>query len=150
MPSAATANFTGKFPRTLDDKDRITIPAEWRSAHTKEEPFMAVPHADGYLTVLPTSEVNKLRERFSAAKLNDTKAQDDAAAFFAETQSFACDNFGRVSLEAELLRHAGIGKDAVLVGSLTKFNIYSPACWAQVRARAGGGKMGEAMRRLDI
>ena len=32
---------------------------------------------------------------------------------------------------AELLRHAGIEKEAVLTGSLTKFNIYNPARWQQ-------------------
>lgn len=150
MPPADKANFSGNFPRTLDDKARLTIPSEWRSAHTKEEPFMAIPHKDGYLAVLPTTEVNKLREQLSAKKLNDSGAQDSAAVFFSETQSFVCDSFGRVSLNKELLQHAGIDKEAVLIGSLTKFHIYSPECWQQIRGRVGGGRMGEAMRHLDI
>ncbi|MBL9201789.1 MAG: mraZ [Opitutaceae bacterium] len=150
MPPADKANFAGNFPRTLDDKGRLTIPSEWRSAHTKDEPFMAIPHKDGYLAILPTAEVNKLREKLSANKLNDSGAQDSAAVFFSETQSFACDNFGRVVLNRELLQHAGIDKEAVLIGSLTKFHVYSPDRWQQLRTRVGGGKMGEAMRHLDI
>ena len=41
-------------------------------------------------------------------------------------------------------------KDAVLVGSLTKFNIYNPDRWQQEEARTAGENFGDLMRRLDI
>jgi MraZ protein len=49
-----------------------------------------------------------------------------------------------------LLKHASIEKNAVLVGSLTKFNIYSPARWQQEEQRTAGENFGDLMRRLDI
>jgi DNA-binding transcriptional regulator/RsmH inhibitor MraZ len=73
-----------------------------------------------------------------------------AARFFSQTQSFSFDKSGRAGLTAELLKHAGIEKDAVLVGSLTKFNIYNPARWQQEEARTAGDNFGDLMRRLDI
>jgi len=55
-----------------------------------------------------------------------------------------------VSLDDELLRHAGIGKDALLVGALTKFNLYAPTRWGKVEARTSGENFGDLMRRLGI
>ena len=53
-------------------------------------------------------------------------------------------------LSPELLQHAGVTKDAVLVGRLTKFNIYTAARWTQVEARTSGENFGDLMRRLGI
>lgn len=150
MAQSGKSVFTGLFRHTLDDKGRLTIPSDWRAAHAPESTFLATPHPDGYVAVLPASEVDKLHEKISAMKLSDAAAQAFAARFFSQTQSFACDKSGRVGLTPELLKHAGIAKDAVLVGSLTKFNIYNPARWQQEEARTAGENFGDLMRRLDI
>jgi MraZ protein len=150
MAPAGKAVFTGLFRHTLDDKGRLTIPSAWRHAHAENDVFLATPHPDGYVAVLPPAEVEKLHEKISALKLSDAAAQAFAARFFAQTQSFSFDKSGRVGLGEELLRHAGIEKDAVLVGSLTKFNIYNPARWQQEEQRTAGENFGDLMRRLDI
>lgn len=134
----------------MDDKGRLTIPSEWRTAHASEDTFLATPHPDGYIAVLPPDEVLKLREKIGALKLSDSAAQAFAARFSSQTQSFSFDKAGRAGLTAELLKHAGIAKDAVLVGSFTKFNIYSPARWQQEETRTAGENFGDLMRRLDI
>jgi MraZ protein len=150
MPQAGTAFYTGLFRHTLDDKARLTIPSAWRAAHSDADVFLATPHPDGYIAVLPPGEVAKLHEKISAMKLSDAEAQAFAARFFSQTQSFSYDKAGRIGLSAELLKHAGIEKDGVLVGSLTKFNIYSPARWQQEEAKTAGSNFGDAMRRLDL
>ena len=48
------------------------------------------------------------------------------------------------------MKHAKIGKDAVLVGSLTKFNIYTPARWTKEDTGGEGEDFGDLMRQLDI
>ena len=150
MAQAGKSVFTGLFRHTLDDKGRLTIPSAWRYAHAEEDTFLATPHPDGYIAVLPPSEVEKLHAKFSELKLSDAAAQAFAARFFSQTQSFSFDKAGRIGLAADLLGHAKIEKDAVLVGSLTKFNIYSPSRWAQEEARTAGENFGDLMRRLDI
>lgn len=150
MASIGKAFYTGLFRHTLDDKGRLTIPSAWRTTHGEEDAFLATPHPDGYVAVLPPSEVEKLHAKISELKLSDAAAQAFAARFFSQTQTFSFDKAGRAGLSAELLKHAGIGKDAVLVGSLTKFNIYSPARWQQEEARTAGENFGDLMRRLDI
>jgi len=150
MAQSGKAFYTGLFRHTLDDKGRLTIPSAWRSAHGESDAFLATPHPDGYVAVLPPAEVDKLHEKISAMKLSDAAAQAFAARFFSQTQSFSFDKAGRIGLSAELLKHAGIDRDAVLVGSLTKFNLYNPARWQQEEARTAGENFGDLMRRLDI
>ena len=150
MAQAGTAFYTGLFRHTLDDKGRLTIPSAWRYAHEEADTFLATPHPDGYIAVLPPTEVAKLHAKISAMKLSDAAAQAFAARFFSQTQSFSFDKSGRIGLSADLLKHAGIAKDAVLVGSLTKFNIYNPARWQQEETRTAGENFGDVMRRLDI
>lgn len=150
MAQPGKAFYTGRFTRLLDDKFRLTIPSEWRFAHEEAESFLATPHPDGYIAVLPPAEVEKLHAKISQIALSDGGGQDFAARFFAQTQTFSFDKAGRIGLEDALLGHAGIEKEAVLVGSLTKFNIYSPARWQKVEARTSGENFGDLMRRMGI
>ena len=150
MSQSGKTFYTGLFRHTLDDKGRLTIPSAWRFAHSESDAFLATPHPDGYVAVLPPAEVEKLHAKISELKLSDAAAQAFAARFFSQTQSFSFDKAGRIGVSGDLLKHAGIGKDAVLVGSLTKFNIYSPARWQQEEARTAGENFGDLMRRLDI
>lgn len=150
MATEGRVIYTGLFRHTLDDKGRLTIPSAWRHAHVADETFLATPHPDGYVAVLPPREVDALHAKISALKLSDAKAQAFVARFFSQTQDFSFDKAGRIGLSADLLRHAGIEKDAVLVGTMTKFNIYSPARWQQEEARAAGENFGDLMRQIDL
>lgn len=150
MSTAGKTVFTGLFRHSLDDKGRLTIPSAWRQGHTDADTFLATPHPDGYIAVLPPPEVAKLTEKISAMRYGDAEAQAFAAMFFSKTQSFSFDKTGRTGLTAELLEHAKVEKDAVLVGSGNKFNIYSPARWQEVEARTAGVNFGDMMRRLDF
>lgn len=150
MAQAGRPFYTGLFRHTLDDKGRLTIPSAWRYAHAEADTFLATPHPDGYIAILPPAEVDKLYTKFAEQKLSDAAAQAFAARFFSRTQNFSFDKAGRVGFSEDLLKHAGIDKDVVLVGSLTKFNLYNPARWQQEEARTAGENFGDLMRRLDI
>lgn len=134
----------------MDDKNRVTIPSAWRAAHVDGDAFLATPHPDGYIAVLPPVEVEKLHAKISQIALSDGPGQDFAAKFFSQTQSLTFDSQGRVMLAESLLKHAGIDKNAVLVGTLSKFNIYSQDRWAAVEQRTSSETAAEIMRRMGI
>jgi len=150
MAETGKASYTSIFKHTLDDKGRLTIPSAWRGAHAEGDSFLATPHPDGYVAVLPPAEVDKLKAKIAQMALSDGAAQDFSARFFSQTQSFSFDKQGRVLMDPALLKHAGITKDAVLVGTLTKFNLYAPGRWEKVEARTAGENFGDLMRRLGI
>jgi MraZ protein len=150
MAQPGTPFYTDHFTHTLDDKGRLTIPAAWRYAHEESDTFLATPHPDGYIAVLPPAEAAKLREKIAAIKYGDAAGQRWAARFSKESQAFSFDHAGRAALKPDLLKHAGITKEAVLVGSMTKFNIYNAARWQREEHGPESESVGDVMRRLDI
>jgi MraZ protein len=157
MSQAQQPSYTSHFTHSLDDRNRITIPSAWRFAHDADDVLLAVPQNGkngNYIAVLPPTEAAKLRAKVEQVALSDEAGQDFIATFFSQTQQLWFDKAGRISLNAELLAHAGIKSgeqagEAVLVGGYTKFNVYNPSCWKEVQASAAKEK-GETMRRLGI
>jgi len=150
MATLGKPSYTGLYRHALDDKNRVTIPSAWRSAHAEGETFLATPHPDGYIAILPPTEVEKLHVKFTNLALSDGGAQDFAARFFSETQALTFDKQGRMMFNEELLTQAGITKDTVLVGLLTKFSLYSPERWTRLKERTAGDNFGDLMRWIGI
>jgi MraZ protein len=150
MSSTARPRYTGHFRHSLDDKNRLTIPSGWRSTHTEEDEFVALPHPDGYVAVLPPPEVDRIYEKAAAKNLSDSEAQDVLTQLFAHAQTLRFDKQGRIALTPELLAHAGISKDGVLAGSLSKFAIWSPERWEAKGARMDSQTYRDLMRRAGI
>jgi MraZ protein len=150
MPSSTKPRYTGHYRHSLDDKNRLTIPSGWRFAHTEEDEFVALPHPDGYIAVLPPSEVDRLYEKTAAKNLSDSEAQDVLTQLFAYAQTLRFDKQGRFSLTQDLLSHAGLAKEAVLAGSLSKFAIWSPERWKAKGQRMDALTYRDLMRRAGI
>ena len=150
MSSTTKPRYTGHFQHSLDDKNRLTIPSGWRVTHSEDDEFVALPHPDGYIAVLPPSEVDRLYEKAAAKNLSDSEAQDVLTQLFAHAQTLRFDKQGRIGLTPDLLAHAGIAKDAVLAGSLSKFAIWSPERWDVKGRRMDSQTYRDLMRRAGI
>jgi len=87
---------------------------------------MAIPNASGFISVLPPKAVEALYEKIAAVPEAD---MEELNLFFAQAQTFTFDKQGRFSPSENLRQHAGISKEAVLVGSMSKFAIYSAERW---------------------
>jgi len=140
--------YTGRFRHTLDDKNRLTIPSAWRATHAETDQFLATANPDGHIVVLPPADLEKLYEKTSQQAMSD-RDQAGLDYFFSMALSFNFDKQGRFALSDDLRLHAGLDKDVILVGSLNKFSIYSPARWEKVTQKVAG-ELGESMRRIGI
>lgn len=150
MAHAGTIVYSGRFEHTVDDKNRLTIPSAWRWVHTDTEMFLAMPHPDGYIAVLPPARVEKLLAQVSEMKLSDREAQAVKARIFSDALSFTFDKQGRFGVSADLLKHAGIEKNAVLSGMGDTFNILSPSRDAEIKRATAGENFGDMMRRIGL
>ena len=150
MAQTGKSFYTGLFRHNLDDKGRLTIPSAWRYAHEESDTFLATPHPDGYIAVLPPARVGKLLAQISEMKLSDREAQAVKARIFSDALSFTFDKQGRFGVSADLLRHAAIAKDAVLSGMGDTFNILSPSRWSDMQSATAGENFGDMMRRIGL
>jgi MraZ protein len=152
MAPNGTHVYSGGFDRTLDDKNRLTIPSQWRWPHTEEDTFLAIPHPDGYIAVLPPARLAALLADIAGKKISDSEAQAVKARIFSEALSFTFDKQGRFGVTTELLGHAGIaaGGEARLIGMGDTFNIMTPVRWARFKRETAGENFGEMMRRIGL
>jgi MraZ protein len=142
--------YVGTFRHTLDAKNRLTIPAKWRFVGDENEVYLALPHPSGHIMVLPPAEVEKLYDRISAQRFSDAEAQDFQHKFFSQAHTFGCDKQGRINLPETILRRAGIVRDVVLVGTMTKFGLWSPERWAPIDPEQNGDNLNDLMTRLGL
>jgi MraZ protein len=150
MTAFSTPIYVGSHRHNLDGKNRLTMPSKWRFAGDEADVYLAVPHPDGYISVLPPEETKRLHEKMKEVKMSDRSGQDFVNRFFSDAHAFGCDKQGRFTLTPGLWNHAAIGKEVVLVGNMIRFAIWNPQKWEEVHGRTSGEAFGELMRRLDF
>jgi len=121
-----TFMFMGEYNHTIDTKGRIIMPSKFRAELGEE--FVVTLGLDGCLFVYPldewTSFVNELK------KLPGNKeARQLQRYFMAGAASCEIDKQGRILLPAKLREHAGLEKDVVFVGVLSKIELWSKERW---------------------
>ena len=124
--------YVGEYEHSVDGKGRITIPSKWRFKGDDREVYLAMPNPGSYLTVYPPRMIERLEESISGIGMADEDGQDLLMDLFAKSDSIGCDKQGRIILSESLRAHAGIKKEAVLVGNFTSFSIW---CSDQYRGR---------------
>jgi len=118
--------YVGEFSHSLDDKGRLTIPAKWRFSGDQDDVYLALPNTGGFITVFPPRMMARFEEQVSKISLGDPEGQATLMQLGSMADTFGCDKQGRISISDRLVRHAGLGKQAVLVGNFTYFSIHSP------------------------
>jgi len=128
--------FFGTFRHAVDEKNRVAVPAKWRAGAKGSKEFYVLPDPKNCLLVLPASAMEKMLERVDDISIGEYERRDVLRVIASRAHGSPCDRQGRIVLTDELLRHAGIGKEAVLVGMLARFEIWSPERWNEVDRNA--------------
>jgi MraZ protein len=143
--------YTGQYRHTLDNKQRLSIPASFRKMLGEGEVYLATPNPGGFISVLPPAATAQLQEQFAKVPRHDTESREGIAWFSSMSSDLKFDESGRVALSDELREFAGIKKDVVIVGELTEFSIYDREMWEQVEARRKqSGQLTAFMRKHNI
>ena len=124
-----TMAFRGTFDHTLDAKNRLTVPARFRS-----ELSGGVVLAKG-LERCVAVWTPAAYDAYTAAALEDfhplsKEAQKLTRFFSANSLDTELDGAGRIMLPAFLLEHAKLSKDVVVTGSGDALEIWDRAAWA--------------------
>ena len=128
--------FVGTFRHSVDEKKRVAIPAKWRAVARGSQEFYVLPDPKNCLVALTASAMGKMLDRADDISIGEYERRAVVRLIASRAHGTVCDKQGRIGLTDELLQHAGIDKEAVLVGVLTRFEIWSPARWAEVDRNA--------------
>lgn len=133
------ADFVSNFTNRLDAKGRVSVPASFRAALSREGyegvycfPSAHLPAVDAGGNAL-LGEIQKRVDSFTTL----TPQHDFVSmALFGVSENLKLDSDGRVVLSEALRQHAGIKDQVTFVGQGYKFQMWNPDRFAEHRAEA--------------
>jgi division/cell wall cluster transcriptional repressor MraZ len=128
-----TISYAGTFERSMDVKNRVTIPAAWLSGGPDE--FHAIPGPSGdCLIVMPPEEFDSIESRIEQSGAPAPERRKAIRAFYGQARSVSADSNGRVLLPDEQCDAVKLKGDVMLVGGRSRFEIWNAKRWAVVSA----------------
>jgi MraZ protein len=127
----------GAHEHTVDDKNRLTLPAKFRQAFA--DGLVITRGLDGCLFAFRRADWDRLVE--SQLATLDTLSQEGRRLtrfFFSGASEAELDKQGRVMLPRELIEHAGLGRDVVVAGVNDRLEIWDRAAWRKELAEVEG------------
>ena len=118
----------GEFEHTIDDKNRLTLPAKFRQALSGG--LVITRGMDGCLYCYPQAEWEQLVEgRLAGLDPLSKESRLMQRYFFAGASEAEPDKQGRVMVPATLAKNAGIGREVVVTGVRDHLEIWDRAAW---------------------
>lgn len=141
--------FTGEYRHSVDDKGRIAVPAKFRAQ--LEAGAVVSRWLDACLAIHTRAGWEDLAARVAGLPITDASSRLFTRYVFAGAVEADLDRQGRVVVPAYLRTWAGLGDDAVIVGSRDHAEIWEPSRWATyARALDDPDELARALQGLGI
>jgi MraZ protein len=134
--------FLGEFEHTIDEKNRITIPAKFRG---KLAAGMVITKGiDNCLWLYPIDSWDILAQKIATLRLTDPSAREFVRQVFGGAVDAVPDRQGRVNMPTYLREYASIERQAVIVGLYDHCEIWNADHWRERQARSHQDPEGRA------
>ena len=125
--------FLGTHTPRLDDKGRLTLPAKYRDE--LRGGMMITKGQDRCLYVFPREVFEQLARKVAEAPFTNESVRAYQRYLFAGTDEQHPDSQGRIPITAELRRYAGLNKECVVIGAVTRLEIWDARSWQEYQER---------------
>src|SRR5215469_451363 len=129
--------YNSSYRHGVDEKRRVQIPAKWRPSSPGVEFTLVLwpkSQAGPCVRVLPPEQMAALMNDISAMPNSDPNKVVLKRFIGSESVQAPLDKSGRICLPEHMAKAAGITDQAVLVGLLDRFEIWSPERYDKVKA----------------
>ena len=119
-------SFTGEYVNTLDQKNRLSIPAKFRKAlePINEKTFVITRGFDNCLILYPVSEWNRVEGQLGKLSSMRKQHRDFVRSIVRHATYLKYDSQGRVAIPENLLEFASISKDVNVIGMISKIELW--------------------------
>jgi MraZ protein len=135
--------FLGEYYRTKDNKGRVFIPSNFR-----EELRGGIVLSKGFdekcLFLFSRDSWQALQDRIISGPIAKKNIQLFSRWFFASSRETEVDPQGRIKIPQELIEHAGLERDIVLIGVSDRIEIWAKAKWEEYYSKADTSFTGES------
>jgi MraZ protein len=130
----------GEYDHTLDDKNRLTLPAKFRAA--MEGGVVLTRGLDSCVEGYTAGDWNTLVEQRLAGLDPFSKESRQLERYlYSGAVEAQPDKQGRVMLPPSLIEHAGLGREVVVIGMRGRIEIWDRAAWrAQLKEVMGSAE----------
>ena len=129
--------FISTAPGKLDSKGRVCIPAPYRqilAAQNTQGVYLCPSFSEATLECFGEEMLQAFHRQIADIDPFFVKSFNArAAVVLGESALLPFDENGRVSLPGEMIAHAGLQDSVIFVGMGTKFQIWEPARFAEIR-----------------
>jgi MraZ protein len=127
----------GAHEHTIDDKNRLTLPAKFRQAFT--EGVIVTRGFDGCLFAFRREDWHRrVESRLAALDPLSSETRRLERFFFSGATEAELDKQGRVMLPAQLIEHAQLGREVVVAGVNDRLEIWNRGAWRRELAEVEG------------
>ena len=143
-------NFVDEYPRQLDERGRLILPAKIREM-ISETVYVTCSLSDNCLLFFTEEEWSNLSEKVNKLPTaTDRNAAAFVRLFFGRATSATVDKQGRIPVSKRLIDEAGLGKDVVLVGANTRLELWDSAEWERYQKSISDEVMMEGVLKYDL
>lgn len=127
--------LTGNYARSIDEKLRVAIPKQVRQ--TLQLPDAALlyvaPGTDASLSIYTEEAFGKMAARLATSPPQQNDVRAYARLFYGLAQAVELDRQGRIRIPPELAQHAGLEKEAMLLGVYDHLELWDRERWNRYR-----------------
>jgi MraZ protein len=122
--------FKGTYRHRIDGKGRLPVPAVFRRALGAEgAAAVVVTVLDQCLAAYAPSEWARLEAQLAAMPAFSPKVKALTRLLASRAVECELDVQGRILLPAPLRQAAALGREAVVIGALQRFEVWAPEAW---------------------
>ncbi|MDD7216170.1 MAG: division/cell wall cluster transcriptional repressor MraZ [Anaerovoracaceae bacterium] len=119
--------FMGTSYNSIDDKNRMIVPSKLRAGLGAR--CILTKGLDRCLYIYTSDDWDKQMEKISRLPESDPKVRAFIRHFCANAAECEFDKQGRIVIPQELKAYAGIEKDLVTMGAMSKIEVWSREVW---------------------
>ena len=135
----------GEYEHTIDDKNRLTLPAKFRQAFA--DGIVVTRGFDGCLYAYPRGDWHRLvRRRLNGIDQLSQEGRRLYRHFFSGAAEAELDRQGRVMIPSSLAQHAKLGREVVVAGVNDRLEIWDREAWRRELAEVEGSAEHVAQR----
>ncbi len=121
----------GEFIHTIDEKNRISLPAKFRKEMGRD--LVITPGLDNCLFVFTKKEWQKISEKLSNFSMLSSDNRSFNRFMFGGATEVAVDAIGRMLLPDFLKERVGLKGKAALVGVQNRLEIWNDKAWSEYK-----------------
>lgn len=121
-------SFTGEFYNSIDQKNRLSIPAKYRNALSpiNQNTFVLTRGFDKCLVLYPLDEWKKVENQLGSLSSIKIRHRNFVRSIVRCAVHIKYDSQGRIAIPDNLLDYAQITKNVTVIGMIKKIEIWSP------------------------